>query len=146
MPTQPEYSEEEAREILRIANERNVLEGRMTRDQILQSATELGISPAEIDAAEATLLARKTDEVQRAAYREHIRSHLMSMVSSWLGTSVLLIGINFLTGFRSFWSVWPIGIWGLVVLKDVLEFTLSQPWKSEARFQKWKLKQEDKED
>lgn len=93
--------------------------------------------PAQ-EIAAAVLGAAMQWKMQRHAMREQVRAQMWeqrrqariarrrpftaaSAISSWAGISVFLIGIWFVTGlagggFSDFWPIWPIGVFGLLIL------------------------------
>ncbi|MBX7134432.1 MAG: 2TM domain-containing protein [Fimbriimonadaceae bacterium] len=144
MPEERFYTEEEANEILRAAQMDPGTSG-MSRDELLRSALEAGIPPEAIERAEQQVTLGKQSVSDQEGYRQHLHRALMTQVSSWFGTSILLAGINLMTGFHSFWSAWPIGIWGLVVLKEAIEYGLSKPWLDPKKVEKWRRKQATRE-
>ena len=141
MPEERFYTEEEANEILRAAQMDPGTSG-MSRDELLRSALEAGIPPEAIERAEKQVALGRQSVSDQEAYRQSLHRGLMTQVSSWFGTSILLAGINFMTGFHSFWSAWPIGIWGLVVAKEAIEYSLSKPWLDPQKVEKWRRKSE----
>ena len=141
MPEERFYTEEEANEILRAAQMDPGTSG-MSRDELLRSALEAGIPSEAIERAEKQVALGKQSVSDQEAYRQSRHRALMTQVSSWFGTSMLLAGINFMTGFHSFWSVWPIGIWGLVVAKEAIEYSLSKPWLDPEKVERWRRRRE----
>jgi hypothetical protein len=51
----------------------------------------------------------------------------------------MLIGINFFTsGFeRNFWFIYPVGIWGVVVLSEYMSYRMNPPEKDHVKFEDW---------
>lgn len=134
------YSEDEAHEILKLANEASVPGSTISRSELMRSAAEAGIPPEAILRAEEALSQQRSESTLWAEFQQSMHRRAWSGVSSWLGTSILLLGINFLTGFHSFWSAWPIGIWGLVVISEALQTAIRRPWNDRAKFERWKTK------
>jgi hypothetical protein len=141
MPEERFYSEEEANQILRKATEHSLAPGgSLTRDELLRSAAEAGIPPEAIERAERELAAKRTDEQDRLAYQQNLSRKFNQSVGSWAGTSVLLFGINLLTGFDHLWCLWPIGIWGFVVLGEMLEYYFTKPWNDVEKLKRWQAR------
>ncbi len=142
------YDEHEAEEILRLAVSDSVTTGAMTRERLLATASELGISEDAVARAEQQLALQK-DEVARkeaearelAAYKADRRRAQLSEVGNWAGTSIILVGIDLITSHHITWSVWPVGMWGLVVFGTLIEQAFS-PAKQDRHFERWKRKQE----
>lgn len=139
MSEQRFYTEEEAHQILALANKSPLASGNaMSRDEILRTAAEMGISPEAVASAERELREKNVETAEWQEYRDHVsRAHLQN-VGSWIGSSILLIGINLLTSPGRWWFIWPVGIWGLVVLGTVIEHMMTKPWNDRAKFDKWR--------
>jgi hypothetical protein len=146
MPSSKFYDDNEAEEILHLALRDSADSGAMTRERLLATASELGISEEAIVRAEQELARRKetterekSDQALFAEYKSYHRGRVFSGLGSWASTSILLLGINFLTSGGINWSIWPVGIWGLVEVGHVLEALFSPPSKGE-KFERWKRK------
>lgn len=143
------YSNDEAEEILRLAVQQHT-SSEISRDQLLQSAQELGISVDQVEQAE-KLVAAKKSEYSRFQGQRHLqeqfgksrRGSIMATISGWLGTSVTVLGINYLTGFHSFWSKWVIIPYGLTVLGQVIHQALVPPENDYEGFREWLDQRED---
>ena len=141
------YPEEEADEILRLAAGDSINTTEMTRDRLIAVAAELGISAEAVARAEEKVAAQKVAALQEkdeaelfARYKQKRRQSVLSSLSGWLSTSVVLIGINLLTDHRIDWAIWPVGIWGLFEIGQVIE-ALMTPVARDERFDRWKRKQ-----
>ncbi|HTQ11942.1 MAG TPA: 2TM domain-containing protein [Fimbriimonadaceae bacterium] len=146
MPESRFYSEQEADQILRKAVENSVVTGAMTRDRLLATAAELGISEDAILRAEQELAAQRDDEERKRTearelkeYRAYRWRKACSSLSGWVSTSILLIGFNLLTSHTISWAIWPVGIWGLVELGEVVQ-ALMTPATHGERFERWRRK------
>ncbi len=142
------YDEDEAETILRLAARHSGLEGGMTRERLLATAEELGISPAAVEAAEREIRGAREVDALRKEYEAEVRRGHWSEVSSWLRGSVVLFGINLIIeGFQlgplaDFWCVWPIGIWGFVLVGRMIERAVTHRVAGEERFQQWRARRE----
>lgn len=141
MPEERFYTEEEANEILRAAQMDPGTSG-MSRDELLRSALEAGIPPEAIERAEKQVARGQQSVSDQEAYRRSLHRGLMTQLSSWFGTSILLAGINLMTGIGKPWCLWAIGIWGLVVLKEFVEYSLSKPWLDPKKVERWRSRSE----
>ena len=138
------YSDDEADQILRVAAKQTTTGG-FNRDRLVSMAAELGISEEDVKRAEIQVAEQRELDEDRELYKAKRKRDLFSEVSSWASTAALLFGINFLTGPGNWWCQWPIGIWGIFVVKDVLERVLITPATNEANFQRWREKRSKKE-
>ena len=146
------YPEEEADEILRLAAGDSINTTAMTRDRLIAVAAELGISEEAVARAEQKVAAQRVAAVQEkneaelfAQYKQKRRRSVLSSLSGWVSTSIVLIGINLLTDHAISWAIWPVGIWGLFEIGQVIE-ALMTPVARDERFDRWKRKQARRQD
>lgn len=136
------YSEEEASRILRLANETSAMDNSVHRDEMLRAAIEAGIPASAIEEAERRLAQEGTQANDKAEFRRYLDHQLRSEVASRLGVCIMLVAINLLTGFHSFWSAWPVGILLAVLIKDFVEYRVGKPWEDTRRLEKWRAKRD----
>ena len=110
----PGYSEDQAKAIIQRALERQTPAARVSHDELVATAQEIGISEVELQAAVAEE-ARERDERRdvdelNARRRRGLGAHL----TSYLGVNALLLVINVLVG-PPWWFVWPLVCWGFAV-------------------------------
>lgn len=140
------YSEEEAEAILREASRIDSPSSRgMSNRDLVAAAQEMGIDATAIQEAEQRVLERRDLEKDRIEFEVSRRSKMREEISSYVSVSLLLIGINlFTTGFSlsngKLWLVWPVGIWGLVVLGNLIQHWMNRGNNQEQEFQKWREK------
>ncbi|MES1025718.1 2TM domain-containing protein [Gloeocapsa sp. BRSZ] len=113
MPEQ--YSLAEAQQILKqaaIFQQKDTI----SREQLLEIASETGISAETLQQAETSWLteqqAQKAQAVQQARSQLGFKLHVIP----YLAVSILLIFLNLKTAPRYFWSVFPVLGWGVGVL------------------------------
>lgn len=136
------YSEQEAQEILSLATRRATSDGGMTRERLIQAASELGIDPEMVLAAEREVLAKQGQRDLRQQYVADCRKRFFSTLSSNGGTCVLLFGINLLTtgGYRglwSMWAIWPCFFIMLHILKEGREYLTAATPMGDSDFDHW---------
>ena len=148
MPESRFYDEREAEEILQLAARDSLGSGAMTRERLVATAAELGISEDAILRAEQQLAVQKEEEAlkQKEAvdfkrYKAYRRRRALSSISGWFSTSIVLVGIDLLTSHQITWSIWPVGIWGLVEFGHMFEAIFS-PVSRGDRFERWRRKQD----
>lgn len=112
------YSEDEVRSIL----DRALRHGHDTtrgiaHDELVAAATEVGISPAALDAAIREAEEHRAEAELRDAVLERRRRGFRGHLTSFLAVNAMLVGINALTIFLSGvfvpWALFPILGWGL---------------------------------
>src|SRR5688572_27639254 len=118
------YNDQDAEEILRIASRESAANG-MSRDVLLKTAEELGISPDAVARAEEQLvMKRQADRIQeedkelRKQFEDERRGKFMADFWSYLGVNAGLIGIWWFTGHNYFWPAWVLLGWGMGVVAD----------------------------
>ncbi|HWA83864.1 MAG TPA: 2TM domain-containing protein [Fimbriimonadaceae bacterium] len=143
MPGEKFYDEKEAEEILRLAAGDSQSITAMTRERLLATASELGITEDAVIRAEQKLAEKRADEERQKAnaaeYAEFKASRwrqIFSGIGGWLSTSVMLLGINFLTAHAITWAIWPVGVWGFIELIYLLDAIFTP--KNDREFERWK--------
>lgn len=141
------YNDQDAEEILRIAS-REAATGGMSRDTLMKTAEELGITPEAVARAEEQLvMKRQADRIHvedaelRKQFEEERRGKFMADFWSYLGVNAGLIGIWWFTGANYFWPMWVLLCWGMGLVADFASTFLS---KDEAKFQRWKRRRQRK--
>ena len=105
------YSNEEVQEILREATMMQK-DPEISPEQLLEIASEVGISAQTLQKAEQSWLERqKASQKQAKRRREFIRFNLIP----YLVVGVFLVLLNLATTPLDFWSIYPILGWGLGV-------------------------------
>jgi len=142
VPESRTYTEAEASQIIRTAQELFGSTDRISKEELVKAATEAGLPIEAVELAERQLEAESTESRDRIAFRKHHRSKLLGELGGWASICTILLGINLLTSGRISWSVWPVGIMSLLMLAELVEHWISQPWKSESKFKRWQRKQQ----
>lgn len=146
MPGERFYEEKEAEEILLRAASDSMAAGAMTRARLVATAAELGIPEDAIVRAEQQIAQQREEEARQKAeaaelaeFKADSRRKLWGSLGNWLGTSVILVGIDLITTHRITWSIWPVGMWGLFEIAHFIERLMTPVTRGE-RFERWKRK------
>ena len=119
-------------------------ENTVSREQLAEMATELGISPENLAFAEQEWLAQRQEEQERQAYntvrRRRFRSHLVP----FLAVNTFLSLINTLTGVNHFWAVYPLLGWGLGLFFHGWNAYKTEGEGYDRQFQRWRQRQQPK--
>ena len=107
------FHEDEAEEILRLASTLSQPESGMTRERLMATASELGISEEAVIAAEKQVLDQRSELSDRREYDHRLATEFKSHLVSFLIVNGFLAAINFATGIRDFWVIYPILGWGI---------------------------------
>jgi hypothetical protein len=134
------YDENEAQEILRLAAHNQAPAGAMSRESLIQSAAELGISEADFVAAEAQYQETRKIELERAEFRAYKRRSFYSGLTSYVAVNAFLFAINLLKFNGHWWFLYPLLGWGLgMVFSAVGTFsTGSEDYQRE--FERWRAR------
>lgn len=120
------YTREEAQAILGRALEAQVTEERLTHDELLATAKEVGVSAEALEAAARSV---GEDAKHDAAEKQIRRDDLYGMLwhgASYVAVNALLVFINLWIG-GPFWAIWPLVGWGFGLLMHVLAMILRRP-------------------
>lgn len=129
------YEEHEAEQILNLAATISHSLGKMSRQGLLDTAAELGISPDAVEAAEKQIAAQRLDDQLRSEFhanrRAQFTSYLLPYVIFNFAFVILCIG-------HQFWAFWPILAWaiGLAAQARALLFRGSSAY--QRRYVVWK--------
>ena len=140
------YSEDEAEAILREAARLDRSGGSaQSRERLLATAAELGISEQAVREAEGRVAENMQLDRDRAEFELSRKSKFREQVASYVGTSIMLLGINFLTtGFSmrlsGMWSLWVVGIWGFSIISDMFQYYFRSKEREQVAFEKWRQK------
>jgi hypothetical protein len=137
------YEEDEAEEILRLAARRPTTGG-MSREKLLSTAAELGITTEAVEEAERTLAVdrqqaaiRKEQEALLAGYDRHARGRFYSDLAGSLAVCIFCTFLNFHLSGHIGWAFWVYVVcgWGLA---DRFPKTFIRGSRSyESGFEKW---------
>ncbi len=138
-PEQRCYSEEEGDQILRLAVSGSHGSTGMSREQLLATAAELGVTPEAFEQAENEFLLKREQEALRRQYETGVRAEFLSHVGVYGVLNLGMIGLDLVLAGRMTWSWFPLLIWGIFLLLDLVE-TFSRGADYEKGFEKWQEK------
>lgn len=132
------YSPEEVQQILNLAIARQMTSEQLSRQQLLEIADEMGLSPAELDVAERDWRLMQGDAMQRQEFdqfrkdRFKRRATRYVIVNVFLGGSVMLVlgGLGWVPQLALFW--------GMFVALDGWNTYGMKGDRYEEAFQKWR--------
>lgn len=112
------YSQEEAGRILRRALERKetrALADEFSHDELVETAKEVGIEPAQLQQAIAEEEAERAGREEIAAWKARRRGAFKGAVTSYLMINVMLFAIDWFTAGGP-WFFWVAIPWGIALL------------------------------
>lgn len=140
-PITPVYIQEDVQEILYIAISRKQDNEEMTRQDLVEIAAELGISPQDLELAELEWQMRKQEVNEKLIFNRYRQNQLkqnlikFGIVNSFLLLISLVVFNNI--GFAAF----VILTWGLSLTLQAWKTFQTQGESYENAFQRWRLKQ-----
>ena len=138
------YRSEDVQEILQRAL---VLKqsGAYSREQLVEMATELGISPETLQDAEQEWLAQRDGARERRLFNAYRRKKFRAHLIPYLAVNTFLVLINLTTDRSYFWAIFPILGWGLGLFFHGWSAYQTEGDDYEAKFQIWHKQRQQKE-
>jgi Zn-dependent peptidase ImmA (M78 family) len=118
------YNSEEMQQILEVAFRRKQ-QGEYTREQIIEIASELGVSSESLQAAEQEWLKNnvevKKEQMSNNQQRKGFKSHLFT----FMAINGFLVILNLVVSPGYFWAIYPMLGWGLGLLLHGIKVYIS---------------------
>ncbi len=133
------YDEEDAEQILRLASSLSSPVGAMSRERLLATADELGISPEAVEEAERRINQSKGELLERAEFDRRIRRDFYGHLASYIVVNGFLCAINLWSG-GYFWAIWPLLGWGIGIASSFVETFIRSSEDYQEEFEKWRAK------
>ncbi|KOR37350.1 MULTISPECIES: 2TM domain-containing protein [Planktothricoides] len=136
------YSQEDVQQILQLAIAKRAIDGDFSRVQLLEMADELGISPENLQQAEAQWLAKQDEFKERQQFDIYRRNQLKQNFVRYLIVNVFLILLNLVLFKSANFGLTIALVWGLILaLKTWKNYEINSE-EYEMNFQKWRLKKQ----
>ncbi|NEP00226.1 MAG: 2TM domain-containing protein [Symploca sp. SIO2E9] len=136
------YHQEDIQQILNLAIARQVDGGEFSREQLVEMASELGITSDTLLEAEQEWLLQQQEQQQRDQFNIYRRSKLRQSIGKYLITNSFLVVLNFLTAGHLSWSLYILLVWGLGLALQVWNNYQLHGEEYEQAFQKWNRRQQ----
>ncbi|NKB17363.1 MAG: 2TM domain-containing protein [Pseudanabaena sp. CRU_2_10] len=131
------YTEEQVQQILHKAIARKSQGQDLSRNQVREIASELGISDADFALAEQDWLNQSLQDRERVTYDIYRKKKFRDHALKYTLINAFLIGINLLTSGSISWAVYPLLGWGLAVALDAWATYQTDSDEYEKQFQQW---------
>lgn len=131
------YNQEQIQEILHLAISRQSYEGEFTREQLMEIAAELEISPENLFAAEQDWLSKQGEMVNRQAFNAYRWGRLKRSLAKYAIVNSFLMLLNVLTADQLSWSLYILLFWGLALALKAWNTFQSDGEEYERAFQQW---------
>ncbi len=131
------YHQEDIQQILQIAIARQAYEGEFSREQLLEIAAELEISPECLQVAEREWLAQQADLQKRQDFNTYRRGKLQKRFGNYAIVNSFLVLLNLVNAGELSWSLYILLFWGLGLGLNTWNTYQSKGEEYERAFQKW---------
>ncbi|MEH2390369.1 MAG: 2TM domain-containing protein [Nostoc sp.] len=131
------YDSEDVQQILQLALTRKQ-ESEFSREQLVEMASELGISSNILETTEQKWLAQQEEERSRRTFNTFQRREFWTHFVSFLTVNLFLILLNLITSPSYFWAIFPVIGWGLGLFFHWWSVYQTKTEDYEIAFQKWR--------
>ena len=138
------YPQEDVQKILQLAIARQAESDELSYEQLVEIASELGISQDNLQEAEKAWQIQRKEQQERLAFNQHQRKQWQQHLIKYLLVNGGLILIDVLTApsYLPSWSIYVVLFWGLALVWDGWYRYQAQGEKYERSFQWWRRKQQ----
>jgi uridine kinase len=136
------YNQEEIQKILEIALSRKVDSEELTRDQLWEIGTELGIDLQVLQEAEQDWLNQKAIALQHLEFDQYRRERLKQKAVRYCIVNGFLMALDLLITHHLSFSLYLLLIWGLGLSLETWKTFQNKGEDYEQAFQRWQLRQE----
>lgn len=131
------YNQEEIQQILHLAISKQSYEGDFTREQLLEIAAELEISPENLEVAEQEWLALQGEMQKRQAFNTYRIGRLKKSLGKYAIVNTFLVLLNLVSAGYLSWSLYILLFWGLGLGLNTWNNFHLQGEEYERAFQQW---------
>lgn len=132
------YHQEDIQQILQIAIARQAYEGEFSRQQLLEIAAELEISPESLQLAEQEWLTQQSDSQERQKFNLDRRKKLQKRFGNYGLVNIFFILLDLVSGGGLSWSLYILLSLSFLLGLDVWNKSQIQGEEYEKAFQHWK--------
>ncbi|MEB3358381.1 MAG: 2TM domain-containing protein [Synechococcales bacterium] len=136
------YDEDAVQQILRLALMRQGQAGDLTRSQLIDIAQDLGISPANLLAAEEEWQAQQEERHDRQEFERYRRQQLHHSIAKFAIINSFLVVSNLLIAHSLNWSTYVLLGWGLVLSLQTWRTFQTEGDDYDRAFRRWRLRQQ----
>lgn len=132
------YHQEDIQQILQIAIARQAYEGEFSREQLLEIAAELEISPECLQFAEQEWLVQQSDNQERRQFNLVRRKRLQKRFGNYGLVNIFFVLLDLVSGGGITWSLYILLFLSFLLGLDVWNKSQIQGEEYEKAFQTWK--------
>jgi hypothetical protein len=141
-PITPSYVQEDAQEILKIAFTSKQETDELSREQLLEIAAELGISPGELAVAEQQWQLRKQESYEKEQFNLYRRQQLKQNLIRYGIVGAFLLVLNLVTTQGIAFALSILLFWGLFLALKAWKVSQTEGEDYENAFSRWRLKKQ----
>lgn len=134
------YSQDEIQEILNLAITRQAYEGEFTRTQLVEIATELGITTDGLQLAEQDWRHQQLEQQKRVSFHQHRLGQFKHKLGKFAIANSSLLLLNFLIAGSLGWSLYILIFWGAAIALDAWKTYNKESHEYQRAFQQWERK------
>lgn len=136
------YAAEDAQQILQIAIAQDIESGELSRTQLLEIASELGIADSTLLYAEKEWQLRKQDLVDQQQFNRFRRERLGRGIGRFLVVALFLLGFKLLIGLWTWLLYLVLGPWALKLAWDAWSIFYPDESGYAQAFERWRRKKQ----
>lgn len=136
------YQTEDAQAILQIAIARQTEEGEMTRPQLLEIASELGISEQLLAEAEQEWQLQRVEQKDLADFEQFRRDRFQSHALRFAISNTVFLTLNLMTTKTLSWSLYILLFWGATLGWQAWYTYNPNKQRHHKEFEKWRRRQQ----
>ncbi|MFN9608219.1 MAG: 2TM domain-containing protein [Pseudanabaena sp.] len=135
------YSEEQVDQILRYALAKRTNGQNLTKQQIYEIASDMGVSEADFLVAIQEWQSQQSVRKERVEFDKYKKKSFQSNLLKYVIVNSCLVALNLFTSGSIGWAIYPLLFWGLAVALDAWVTYQTDSEEYEKQFQKWMQKQ-----
>ena len=135
------YSEEQVDQILRYALAKRTNGQNLTKQQIYEIASDMGVSEADFLVAIQEWQSQQSVRKERVEFDKYKKKSFQSNLLKYVIVNSFLVALNLFTSGSIGWAIYPLLFWGLALALDAWVTYQTDSEEYEKQFQKWLQKQ-----
>jgi len=136
------YQTEDLQQILHLAIAKREEGGELTKAQVMEIATEMGITPEELEVAEKEWLLRKEEFQEKQVFDSIRKQKLKQSLIKYGIVNTFLVLLNLATAHTLSWSLPILLLWGAWLALKAWRTYQNEGEEYEKEFQRWRLKKQ----
>jgi hypothetical protein len=135
------YSEEQVDQILRYALAKRTNGQNLTKQQVYEIASDMGVSKADFLASVQEWQSTQAVRKDQSEFDQYKKKSFRSNLLKYAIVNAFLVALNLFTSGKIGWAIYPLLFWGLGVALDAWVTYQTESEEYEKQFQKWLRKQ-----